>query len=77
MTVSGHVGTFNTFTLLKSLKVETNLRVYGPYGAEEGEPFEFSAEGGEIMGFHGRSGEFVDAIGVYVQVKYIIIFSHL
>lgn len=75
MSVSGHVGTFNNYTMLKSLKLETNLRVYGPYGAEDGKPFELLAEGGEIIGFHGRSGKFVYAIGAYVKVQNIIIFS--
>ncbi|KAJ3687900.1 hypothetical protein LUZ61_017064 [Rhynchospora tenuis] len=67
MTVKGHVGTYNDYTILTSLVLETNLRRYGPYGAEEGQSFELSAEGGEIIGFHGRSGQFLDAIGVYVK----------
>jgi Jacalin-like lectin domain len=71
MNVKGYVGTFNTYTVLKSLELETNLNTYGPYGAEEGNSFELSAQGGQIIGFFGRSGQFVDAIGAYVQVQYI------
>lgn len=47
----------------------TNLRAYGPYGAEDGQSFEFSVQGGQIIGFHARSGQFIDAIGVYVKVQ--------
>ncbi|KAJ4786460.1 jacalin lectin family protein [Rhynchospora pubera] len=66
--VSGHVGIDNGYTILKSLRLQTNLRTYGPYGAEEGQySFEFSVQGGQIIGFHARSGHFIDALGVYVK----------
>lgn len=74
MTVSGYFGTLNTYTVVKSLKLETNLHTYGPYGAEDGQSFQLSAGGGEIIGFHGRSGQFLDAIGAYVKVQCTIIF---
>lgn len=66
----GYVGTFNSYTILKSLKLVTNLRTYGPYGAEEGQYFEYSTQDGQIIGFHARSGQFVDAIGIYAKVQY-------
>jgi Jacalin-like lectin domain len=68
--VGGYVGTLNNYTILKSLKLVTNLRTYGPYGAEDGQSFEISVQDGKIIGFHARSGQFVDAIGVYVKVWY-------
>lgn len=54
--------------VVRSLKFETNLGSYGPYGKEEGIPFELPAITGQIIGFHARSGQLVDAIGVYVKV---------
>ena len=53
--------------VIKSLHIITNVTKYGPYGYENGTPFSFLAEGGEIVGFHGRSESFVNAIGVYVK----------
>lgn len=41
---------------------------FGPYGKEEGIPFELPAISGEIIGFHGRSGSLLDALGIYVKV---------
>ncbi|XP_078150321.1 agglutinin-like [Carex rostrata] len=69
--VKGHYGefNFNKWVVVKSLKFETNLGSYGPYGDENGVPFELSANGGQIIGFHGRPGEYLDALGVYVKVK--------
>ncbi|KAK1661009.1 hypothetical protein QYE76_049168 [Lolium multiflorum] len=43
-------------------------RTLGPYGTEEGAPFELPAAGGRIIGFHGRSGTFLDALGTYVKM---------
>ncbi|KAF3949947.1 hypothetical protein CMV_024242 [Castanea mollissima] len=53
--------------VIKSLHIITNVTKYGPYGYEFGTPFSFLAEGGEIVGFHGRSECFVNSIGVYVK----------
>ena len=33
-----------------------------------GKPFSHSMEGGVIVGFHGRAGDYVDAIGAYVKI---------
>lgn len=65
--VKGHTGKFNGMTVLRSLKFETNLETFGPYGKEDGMPFELPATNGQIIGFHGRSGQFLDALGVYVK----------
>ncbi|PHT51182.1 hypothetical protein CQW23_10929 [Capsicum baccatum] len=50
---------------------DKNLKSYGPVcgtGTAGGTPFSLvSKEGGAIVGFHGRSGAFLDAIGVYLQ----------
>ncbi|KAJ3688538.1 hypothetical protein LUZ61_017702 [Rhynchospora tenuis] len=66
--VKGYYGTFNGMFVVKSLKFVTNLGTFGPYGKEEGIPFELPAINGQIIGFHGRSGQLLDSIGVYVKV---------
>ncbi|XP_078167866.1 mannose/glucose-specific lectin-like [Carex rostrata] len=66
--VRGYVGYFGDIFTVRSLQLITNYgRSYGPYGKEEGTPFELSAFDGRIIGFHGRSGEYLNGIGVYVK----------
>ncbi|XP_078176384.1 protein GOS9-like [Carex rostrata] len=67
--VKGHISTFNGVFVLRSLKFETNSGSYGPYGKEEGIPFELPAITGQIIGFHARSGVYLDALGVYVKAN--------
>ncbi|MFS7974418.1 putative jacalin-like lectin domain-containing protein [Helianthus anomalus] len=45
----------------------TNKRTLGPFGVEEGTPFNFSTNGGRIVGFYGRSGWFLDSLGFYLS----------
>lgn len=59
--------------MVRSLKFETNLASFGPYGTEEGVPFQLPAISGEIIGFHGCSHGALDSLGVYVQVCKIIV----
>ncbi|KAJ4805298.1 Mannose-binding lectin superfamily protein [Rhynchospora pubera] len=66
--VKGHLGYFKHIYLVRSLTLETNLATYGPYGQQDGIPFELPAINGEIIGFHGRSGMYLDAIGIYIKV---------
>ncbi|KAJ4778984.1 Mannose-binding lectin superfamily protein [Rhynchospora pubera] len=62
--VKGHYGS----DMVRSITFETNLGAYGPYGKEEGIPFELPAVAGKIIGFHALSGSYLYAIGVYVEV---------
>jgi Jacalin-like lectin domain len=66
--LKGHFGNFEGMFVVRSLKFETNLGSFGPYGREEGIPFELHAITGQIIGFHARTGRLLDAIGVYVKV---------
>lgn len=52
--------------VIRSLAFKTNQRAYGPFGAAEGTPFTFPMDGGVIVGFCGRSGWQLDAVGLYV-----------
>ncbi|XP_009795367.1 putative late blight resistance protein homolog R1B-16 isoform X1 [Nicotiana sylvestris] len=70
--LTGIKGTFGRFydrSIIKSLCFITNAKNYGPFGCEAaGTPFSLVMEEGvAIVGFHGRSGLFLDAIGVYLQ----------
>ncbi|KAM0897453.1 hypothetical protein ACQ4PT_022557 [Festuca glaucescens] len=66
--VKGNVGNSNGWFRLRSLTFVGNRRTFGPYGTEEGAPFDLPAAGGRIIGFHGRSGTFLDALGTYVNM---------
>lgn len=68
--ISGYFGAFypNGPVAIKSLTFYTNRRKYGPFGAEEGTFFESPKSATKIVGFHGRSGLYLDAIGVSTQM---------
>lgn len=53
-------------TVIRSLTLETNKKTYGPFGVEDGSKFSYPTVGSKVVGFHGRSGWYLDAIGLYV-----------
>uniref|UniRef100_J3N8Q7 Jacalin-type lectin domain-containing protein n=1 Tax=Oryza brachyantha TaxID=4533 RepID=J3N8Q7_ORYBR len=69
--VSGTFGRFRTaLNVMTSLTFVTNAHSYGPYGKIEGTPFHMPVQSnGCIVGFFGRAGWYVDAIGIYVNPK--------
>lgn len=52
--------------VIQSLTFHTTKSYYGPYGEEQGQTFSSNLKEGKIVGFHGRKGLFLDAIGVHV-----------
>lgn len=53
--------------VITSLNIVTNMTRYS-YGRAKGNTFSLKAENGsQIVGFHARTGWFVDAIGVYIR----------
>jgi len=52
---------------IRSLSFESNRKIYGPFGVEQGTYFSLPMTGGKIVGFHGRYGWHVDAIGVNLK----------
>lgn len=53
--------------VIKSLSFHTTKDKYGPYGEEQGDFFTTKIkEGPTVVGFHGRKGLFLDAVGVHV-----------
>ncbi|KAJ9692143.1 hypothetical protein PVL29_011291 [Vitis rotundifolia] len=63
--VSGHYHPFwiNGTPIIRSLTLKSNRRTFGSFGVEEGTPFSLTMDGGQIVGFLGRSGLYLDAIG--------------
>lgn len=55
----------NGFEALTSITFYTNKQKYGPYGNEIGEHFSSMCSGGKVVGFFGRSGTHLNAIGVH------------
>ncbi|XP_050379791.1 jacalin-related lectin 33-like [Argentina anserina] len=53
--------------ILRSLTFESNNRTFGPFGVQVGTPFNFRVQDGEkIVGFKGRDGWHLDAIGFHI-----------
>lgn len=67
--VSGHYSpvVHGGSNVIRSLTFKTNRRSVGPFGVEEGTPFSLPMEGGQIVGFKGKAGWYVDAIGFYIS----------
>ncbi|GLJ05517.1 hypothetical protein SUGI_0019470 [Cryptomeria japonica] len=53
--------------VIKSLTFYSSRGKYGPFGEEFGKFFTSAQTGGKIVGFHGKSGLYLDAIGVHMQ----------
>ncbi|KAE8817209.1 mannose glucose-specific lectin [Hordeum vulgare] len=66
--MKGHVGEFGGGFLVGALTLFSNRRTFGPYGTRKGPPFELPSAGGRIVGFHGRSGGLINALGTYVEM---------
>lgn len=68
--ISGFYGPINGYhgaRVVKSLTFTTSRRKCGPYGEEIGAFFTSITTEGKVVGFHGRSGMYLDAIGVHMQ----------
>lgn len=67
--VSGHYSpvVHGGSPVIRSLTFKSNQRDFGPFGVEEGTPFTFPMDGGMIVGFSGRCGWYLDAIGLYLS----------
>lgn len=53
---------------INSLTFRTNKRIWGPIGREEGQYFSLPSEAGKVIGFFGRSGDFLKSIGAQVEL---------
>ncbi|XP_042387856.1 jacalin-related lectin 3-like [Zingiber officinale] len=65
--VVGSVKTFRGETCIAKLEFKTNLgKKYGPLGKGGGIEFTVPVVEGQIVGFFGQSGSFLNGIGVYL-----------
>lgn len=75
VSVKGHFGLISPGSpVIRSLTFETSEKKSSTIGVEQGTPFSLPSNqladtATKIVGFHGRSGWFLDSIGVYVKGK--------
>ncbi|XXG89101.1 hypothetical protein AAC387_Pa12g1183 [Persea americana] len=67
--ITGTYGNFSGLVVITSLSFITNLTTYGPFGAATGTSFSIPIEGSVVIGFHGRGGFYLDAIGIHVKPR--------
>ncbi|XP_059658530.1 mannose/glucose-specific lectin-like [Cornus florida] len=67
ISISGTCGSYAQYLVVKSLTFHSNIKQYGPYGKQEGSRFVTPSTAGKIVGFFGRSGARLDAIGVHMK----------
>jgi len=68
LSISGYYGQIANKVAVRSLAFQSNKRTIGPYGVEDGEKFESTyTTGGKIIGFYGRSEEYLTAIGAHLD----------
>ncbi|XP_037428747.1 uncharacterized protein LOC119294632 [Triticum dicoccoides] len=68
--IFGTTGNFQGSNVVTSLSIVTNVKIYGPFGKQSNgtTPFRTTApDKHSIVGFYGRSGQFVDQLGAYVR----------
>ncbi|KAI9071821.1 hypothetical protein K1719_046215 [Acacia pycnantha] len=69
ISISGNYGDYSGLLVIKSLSFITNLKTYGPFGTTSGNdtPFSIPIADSVVVGFHGRAGYYVDALGIFVE----------
>ncbi|KAJ0786532.1 putative jacalin-like lectin domain-containing protein [Helianthus annuus] len=65
--INGKVATFENLNLVTQLTFVTNKQTYGPYGTNGGTDFSCPIAKGKVVGFFGRYGAYLDAIGVVLS----------
>ena len=67
--ISGYYGPIGNehSKVINSLTFYTSRGKYGPFGEEIGTFFTSTTTEGKVVGFHGRSSLYLDAIGVHMQ----------
>ncbi|KAK4859933.1 hypothetical protein QYF36_014394 [Acer negundo] len=64
--ITGTCGVMRYTNVITSITFHTNKGKHGPFGEEKGSSFTSNVKAGKkIVGFHGREGLFLDAIGVH------------
>ncbi|KAF8013789.1 hypothetical protein BT93_I1594 [Corymbia citriodora subsp. variegata] len=65
ISVSGHIDEYDGHDVVRSLKIHSNKKTYGPFGCERGRPFDLSHPDRQIIGFHGKCSSHLCSIGAY------------
>ncbi|CAL9041340.1 unnamed protein product [Musa banksii] len=65
--MTGEFANYHGVVVVGKLGFSTNKKSYGPFGNTGGTPFSLPIAAGKISGFFGRDGQFLDAIGVYLE----------
>ncbi|CAL9135654.1 unnamed protein product [Musa textilis] len=65
--MEGEFAGYHGVVVVGKLGFTTNKNAYGPFGNTGGTPFSLPIAAGKISGFFGRDGQFLDAIGVYLE----------
>jgi len=67
--VSGTCDIYQGIFVVSTLTFRTNIQIYGPFGTQQSNPIPFSVStkaNESVVGFFGRSGKLLDALGFYV-----------
>ncbi|CAH1424393.1 unnamed protein product [Lactuca virosa] len=65
--ITGTVGVYERYTVIKSLSFLTNKMNYGPYGTNQGTSFSLPVAKGSFRGFSGNYGAYIDSFSVILQ----------
>ncbi|XP_039158531.1 PYK10-binding protein 1-like [Eucalyptus grandis] len=65
ISVSGHIDDDGGHDVVRSLKIHSNKKTYGPFGSERGRPFDLSHSDRQIIGFHGKCSSHLHSIGAH------------
>ncbi|KAM7468854.1 hypothetical protein LguiA_007037 [Lonicera macranthoides] len=70
ISISGQTyGDVKSLETITSLSFTTNKATYGPFGTSSGTSFSIPINDDMVVGFHGRAGYYLDAIGIFVKPK--------
>nr|KAJ0210460.1 hypothetical protein LSAT_V11C400207350 [Lactuca sativa] len=65
--ITGTVGVYEGYTVIRSISFLTNKNNYGPYGTNQGTSFSLPVAKGSISGFSGNYGAYIDSLSVILQ----------
>nr|C0HM44.1 RecName: Full=Mannose/glucose-specific lectin; AltName: Full=Protein PNL [Parkia nitida] len=67
--IAGTYGNYKGFEVVTSLSFITDVTKHGPFSHASGTAFSIPIFGSLVTGFHGKSGWYLDGIGIYVKPR--------
>ena len=61
------MGSYDGITLIRSLSFKVGTNNKGPYGILSGTPFTLPVTSGDVSGFFGKYGAYLDSLGVILS----------